>query len=153
MPSPQQQKYVWQYFMDDEGHFWHEGVEMDDPGTLRSFMSTMELLPNGRFKVLCQGEECHVVVQDVPYVVKGVHFFADHIELLFPGGYKEALNPSTLFVGPLNVLYCKIRDGEFTARFNRSTYLEIAKKIQFDPREKSFYLRINNQDYTIVGTG
>lgn len=137
--------------MDNEGHFWHEGIEMDDPGTLQSFMTTMEPLPNGCFKVLCQGEECHVVAQDVPYVIKGLHFFADHIELIFSGGYKEALDPSTLFVGPLNVLYCKVREGRFTARFNRGSYLEMARKIQFDPRKKYFYLSMSDQKYRITG--
>jgi len=71
--------------------------------------------------------------------------------LIFPGGYREVLDPTTLQVGKDNVLYCKIRKGEFKARFNRKAYLELARQVQFDSAKNSFYITLNRKDYPIEG--
>ena len=118
---------IWHYFLDAEGHLWHEGTEIDDPAVLKLFLENMEPLADGRFRVFCQGEECVVAAEDVPHVVTDLKISPREIGLVFPGGVTEPLDPATLFVGKLNVLYCRIRGGRFVARFNRRTYLEIAR--------------------------
>jgi hypothetical protein len=142
---------VWNYFIDAEGRLWHEGTEFDDPDVLKLFMKNMEMMPDETYRVFCQGEECRIMSEDVPYVVQDILFLPKKIDLIFPGGYSESLNPSTLFVGKSNVLYCKVRLGKFTARFNRKSYLELAKRVKFDPKKKSYHLTVDNQNYTIKG--
>ena len=142
---------VWHYFIDSEGHLWHDDEEFDDPQLLNLFMKNMELLPGGKFRVFCQGEECRITPEDVPYVVKDVAISPKKIGLTFPGDYREVLDPSTLFVGRGNVLYCKVRGGKFTARFNRKSYLDLAKKVKFDSRKKTYYLTVDRHDYSIKG--
>ena len=141
---------MWHYTIDTDGHLWHEGIEFDDPELLCFFMKNMEPLPDGRFRVVCQGEKCCLTAEDVPYVVRELKI-SKTIGLIFPGGYKEALDPSTLFVGKKNVLYCKVRGGKFTARFNRTSYLELAKKVVFDPKKKSYDLVVDKKRYPIKG--
>jgi len=142
---------AWHYLVDTDGHLWHDGDEFDDPEMLRLFMEKMEQLPDGRFRVLCQGETCYLTPEDVPYVVQDLKIEKKTIDLIFPGSYKEALDPTTLFVGKENVLYCKVRGGEFNARFNRKSYWELAKKIGHDSKKKSYELLIDNQKYPIKG--
>lgn len=153
MPTPQEPDRVWHYFIDSDGHLWHEGAEFDDPGVLNLFMEKMERLPDGRCHVLCQGEECLITAEDVPYVIQDVEVHANAVLLKFPGGYEERLDPATLFVGPHNVLYAKVRGGAFTARFNRKSYLDLAKHIQYDSHGDHFYLIVDNKRYPIAGVG
>lgn len=140
---------VWYYYLDTEGILWHEGVEFDDPDLLTFFMKNMEKLSDGAFRVLCQGEECRIVPEDVPYVVRRVDITPKKIKLLFPGHYQETLDPKTLHVGKLNVLYARVRNGRFEARFNRTSYLDLAKHVQFDPKKKIYFLKIDNKNYPI----
>jgi hypothetical protein len=152
MPQPHEpENRVWHYFIDSDGHLWHEGAEFDDPETLNLFMKKMERLADGRCHVLCQGEECLITAEDVPYVVQDVEVHAKAVLLKFPGGYEESLDPETLFVGAHNVLYAKVRDGAFTARFNRKSYLDLAKHIQYDSYKDVFYLTVDNRRYPIHG--
>jgi hypothetical protein len=151
MPGMKEQERVWHYFIDSDGHLWHEGTEFDDPEVLKLFMKNMEAMPDGSYRVFCQGEECRITAEDVPYVVQDLVFTHERINLIFPGGYSEPLDPATLFVGKLNVLYCRVRGGRLAARFNRKSYLELAKKVKFDPQTKGFYLTVDNQRYSIQG--
>ena len=144
---------VWYYYLDLEGYLWHDGIAFDDPQFLNFFMKNMERLPDGQFRVFCQGEECRIVPEDVPYVIRDVEILPNTIGLTFPGDYRETLDPKTLSVGKLNVLYCRVRNGQFEARFNRKSYWEIAKHIRFDPKKKIFFLKVDNQRYPIKNTG
>ena len=151
MPSKNKIERVWNYHIDVEGIVWHDGTEMEDPWLLKFFMEKMTRLPDGRFQALCQGETCLIQAEDVPYVIQSIEVSPQKVILKFPGGYQEELNPNTLVVGKENVLYCKVRAGEFEARFNRKSYLELAKQIEVDPKEKKYYLKLSGQKYLIQG--
>ncbi len=137
--------------MDVDGCVWHEEVEFDEPTLLNFFMKNLEVLPNGTYRVFCQGEECQLIAEDVPYIIKKINVSPQSIELVFPGDYTEALDASTLFVGPKNVLYCKVRAGKFTARFNRTSYLDLTKEIRHDKKSNQFALTIDKKKYFIQG--
>lgn len=146
----------WPYTIDTEGNFWNsDGLQFDDPETLLFFMKQLEPMvgatDHGPFIAFCQGEECRFTSEDVPYVIVGLEMSPDQITVIFPGNYREVLNPDSLFVGGQNVLYCKVRDGKFSARFNRKTYMEIVKKIQFDPTTHSYYLPLSHNKHVIKG--
>jgi len=139
------------YKIDTEGRLWHEGSEITDPKVLKFFMKKMERLEDGRIQVLCMGEKNFIEVEDVPYVVQEVRIKTDEIDLIFPGGYRERLNPNTLFVGKGNVMYCKIRTGTFKARFNRKPYLELSRLVGLNKKTNGYYLKLKNQKYPIRG--
>ncbi len=146
---------IYYYTVDDEGVLWHRGSELEDPKILRLFMSDLETLPRPdreyQWRVSCMGEECRVSAEDVPYVVQQWERKNQGIQLVFPGDYREMLDPTTLFVGKGNVLYCKVRGGKFTARFKRQPYLDLSKLIQFDPKKKIYYLTLGEKSYPIKG--
>jgi hypothetical protein len=48
---------------------------------------------------------------------------------------REALDPSTLEVGDANVLYCRVKQGEFRARFLRHAYYHLARHFITDDGE------------------
>ncbi len=142
---------TWHYYLDAEGTLWHEGAELEDPGLLKFFMEKMTRLPDGSFQVICQGELCLITAEDVPYVIQSIQIEPQTIHLIFPGGYEEELNPTTLVVGKENVLYCQVRNGDFKARFNRKSYLELAKLVEFDAEKNQYYLVLAGNQYIVCG--
>jgi len=142
---------IWHYILDTEGNLWHEGSLFEDPALLKFFMRKMERLPDGRFKVLCQGETCYIEPQDTPYVILSLDRKEGQIELVFPGDYRETLDPATLWVGKDNVLYCKVRGGAYDARFSRKPFWEITHWVEQDPIDKKFYLRLGDHRFKIGG--
>jgi hypothetical protein len=143
------------YFLDKEGHIWHEGTEVTDPRFALTILRSLQKTPDGKFVAKCQGENCFFEVEDVPYVVQDVAFHKDggklrQVDLLFAGGYMEILDPSTLQVSSSNVLYCRVRNGNFSARFMRKAYFKLAPFIGEDPAERSYYLDMKEMRYPIA---
>ncbi len=142
------QKRHYDYRIDSEGNLSIKGSEITDPATLKFFMKHLEALPDGSFQVICMGEINRITAEDVPYVVQNISIHPERIELFFLGNYGETLDPSTLWIGKNHVLYCKIRNGNFSARFNRKSYWEIAQEVQQDSSE-NFYLSLGGLCYGI----
>lgn len=138
-------KRTYHYIIDTEGKLWQEGYEFDDSELLAFFFQNMIDLGDGTFEVLCQGEHCLLHPQDVPYVIQDIEIHETEIQLIFPGGYRETLDPSSLEIGKENILYCKVREGKMKARFNRKTYYEIARLIEEE--ESNFYLRLGGKKF------
>ena len=111
------------YTVDPEGRIVHDGTEIVDLATLRFFLRAMQRTPDGRWLVVCQGEDNWFEVPDTPFVVRRVDLDleADRlraIELRFAGDVHEPLDPATL-ESDAGMLFCRIRREAFRARFGR----------------------------------
>lgn len=148
METQTEKNRIYHYQIDTEGRLWIEGTELTDPQVLKFFMRKMEKLPDGKFRVMCMGETNLIEAEDVPYVIQKLDFQKENIQLIFPGGYQETLDPKTLFMGKNKILYCKIRGGEFVARFHRRPFLELGKYIE-EPKPGHYVLRWGGKDYLI----
>ena len=146
----------YQYFLDKEGHIWHDGTEITDPRFALTIHRSLQKTSDGKFLAICQGENCFVQVEDVPYIVQDVAFHKDaggrlrQVDLLFSGGYMEILDPTTLQVSPTNVLYCSVRRGEFQGRFTRKSYFKLTPFVGEDPVANSYYLEMNGKRHPIA---
>jgi hypothetical protein len=61
---------------------------------------------------------------------------------------EEELMPDTLCVGQDNVLYCRVKNRMFPARFNRAPYYQLAEYIEEE--NESYYLTLNGSKYNIA---
>lgn len=150
MSAPKKPLRTWHYYIDAEGIVWHEGSELDDPELLHFFMEKLHREKDGSLQLICQGELCIFECEDVPYIVQSFEEKDTEIILRFPGAYEEILDPSSLRVGKENILYCKVKKGEFDARFSRKAYLELAKKVELN-LQKQYCLKLKNKLYPIQG--
>src|SRR5438045_6124428 len=145
---------IYHYYMDKEGRIWHEGTEMNDPRFALLIQKNLQSTPEGLL-AKCQGEKCFFQVEDVPYVVQDVALVKDEegsleqVDLIFPGGYMERLNPSTLFVSKENVLYCSVREGAFNARFSRNSYFRLIPFLVEDPEQHTYHLKMGGKRFAI----
>ncbi|MBN2062769.1 MAG: DUF1285 domain-containing protein [Deltaproteobacteria bacterium] len=139
-------------YIDKEGRWYHRGSEMIHREIILDFYRHMEMDQHGRCIINWNGAPCYVETEDTPYCVRrtrmegsresgGISRFVLHLS----GGESEALNPSTLNMGKDNILYCKVRDGIFPARFSRAAYYQLAEYIEEE--NGRFFLPVNGEKY------
>jgi hypothetical protein len=142
--------------VDKEGAWFHNGVPIVHRGFVLLFYQSIHLDDRGRYILKLHNQTCRLDVEDTPFVVLRVTFLAkveqrggDCFMLHLIDETQEPLDPTTLTVGNGHVLYCKIRQGRFTARFCRPAYYQLAQHIQEDPESRRFFISLNGNRYTV----
>jgi hypothetical protein len=101
-----------------------------DPHVLRFFLLAMRRAPDGRWLVVCQGEQNWFEADGTPFVVQRLHLDVRDGRLMaavlgFAGDYREPLDPAALAVED-GRLSCPVRGGAFRARFGRLALQQLA---------------------------
>jgi len=140
-------------YIDKEGRWFHEGIEMIHREFIRAFYEKMEIDSSGRYIIAWGDELCYVEVEDTPFVVQRVVFQnrkqdnqASYI-LFLSNDSREDLRPDTLFIRKENVLYCKVKNQRFPARFTRAAYYELGEYIEEE--NGVYYLPLNGSRHVI----
>jgi hypothetical protein len=120
----------YRYQVDRDGRVFHDGTEIVDPPTLRFFLRAMTRVEDGRYLVVCQDEHNWFEADDTPFVVHRLRLRVDdgelsEAELCFRGDYCEPLDTATL-ESDAGLLFCRVRRGQFRARFGRVAMQQIA---------------------------
>lgn len=142
-------------YVNPEGDWYHEGKEIIREDILDLFYENLHCTPEGEFIIEWRGKKCRLEAADTPFVISRVdrgqsRQGQDEIFLaLRHVKNAEPLAPETLKVGKSNVLYCRIRNGGFPARFSRPAYYQLAEWIQEDSDSDRFYLELNGKRYNI----
>ncbi|MFP5212726.1 MAG: hypothetical protein ACLGPL_05045 [Acidobacteriota bacterium] len=137
-------------FVDEEGEWYHKGNHMFRPEILEMFYESLRLAGDGQFIVEWRGARCLLDAADTPFVVSSVDRRGEEILLKLKHlAEPEVLAPSTLRVGESNVLYCRVREGCFPARFLRPAYYQIAEWIQEDQETGEFYIQLASTRFPI----
>lgn len=118
------------YRVDGEGRVFHDGSEIVDPQVLRFFLRAMRRAPDGRWLVVCQGEQNWFAADPTPFVVQRLRLDVREgrlvaVELCFAGDYREPLDPASL-ASDSDRLVCPVRGGSFQARFGRLATQQLA---------------------------
>jgi hypothetical protein len=141
-------------FIDKEGHWYHEGTEMIHREFIQLFYQNLELDSLGRYVINWKKERCYVEVEDTAFVVRRVLYQEGNqgqnsrLILYLSDDTKEELIPDTIFIGEGNVLYCKVKNRTFPARFNRDSYYQLAQYIEEE--EGTYYLPLNGKRYNVL---
>ena len=141
--------------IDKEGRWFHKGVEMVRREFVRSFYEQMVLDDRGRTIIFWGGKRCYVDVADTAFVVRRVSHVNEKggkpagFVLNLSDDTEEELTPGTLYMGEENVLYCRVKDGMFPARFNRAAYYQLAAHIEEEG--EGFVLPMGGRKFKIGG--
>lgn len=135
-------------FLDKDGRWFHEGVEITHPLTLELFSRSVRRGPDGGYWLQIGPERARIEVEDTPYMVREATWRDGEVELKLNDGSLERLDPSTLWIGKGNVLYCLVKPEKLPARFLRPAYYQLVSRVEQDEigyflslRGKKFYLR------------
>ncbi len=142
--------------IDKEGIWYYRGAHMFRKEILCIFFENLNVDDCGKYFIKLNEEICYLDVEDTAFVITTVFKNQDplteqeHLEVLLSDDRREELDLSTLAVGRDNVMYCRIKDGKFAARFTRKSYYQLAEFIEQDDTDKLFYVFLNNKKYYIT---
>lgn len=141
--------------IDREGIWYYGNEEIFRKEIIYFFYENLKRDQSGKFLIELGDERCYVDVEDTPFVVKSVDrtfFEGDNreiISLCLSDGTLEELEPSTLWIGKDNVLYCTIRNKALRARFSRASYYQIASYVEHDAENDTYFIPLNGQSFYI----
>lgn len=135
--------------IDKDGIWYYRGAEMFRRDIVKYFYDHLTMDDEGRYLICLpeNGESCYVDVEDTAYVVKSVDITDGQVVIRLSDDSTELLDLSTLHSGEGNVLYCKVKNGTFPARFNRASYYQLAAYLEHDNERNAYYLTIGNQRF------
>lgn len=141
--------------IDKDGIWYYRGAHMFRKDILCVFFEHLKMDECGKYFVELNEEIYYVDVEDTVFVVSAVYkkkkTSNDHeqIDILLSDDCLEKLDLNSLTVGEDNIMYCRIKEGKFTARFSRNSYYQLAEFIEQDDMDNTFYIPLNNQKYLI----
>lgn len=141
--------------VDQEGEWFYGERPIFRKEILETFYECLRLLEDGRYALEWQGRLHPITVADTPFVITRVDRVTNgaaeaHILLTLKHlKDTEPLDPSSLWVGRDNVLYCRVRRGRFPARFSRPAYYQVAQWIE-PVDDDRFALRLGERLYPIA---
>ena len=139
--------------IDKEGRWFHEGLEMIHRDIVLLLYRHLEVDSQGCYVIEWQGERCYVEVEDAPFVVRRVVLEGPTASqearflLYLSDDTRESLMPDTLSVGNANVLYCRVKNQTFPARFNRPAYYQLAEHIE--AQDGVYLLPLNGRKHVL----
>ena len=109
-----------------DGHWYNDDERIENPRIAMLFSQSIRRNPDGSYFLQVAEERASITVEDTPYVVRTIEDDGGGFVIVTNDGAREALDPATLEVGADNVLYCRVKRGEFRARFLRTAYYHLA---------------------------
>jgi hypothetical protein len=145
-------------FIDQEGDWYYRGSPMERADIVSHLCQHLRREESSGLYIIQMAEQrCYLEVEDTPLVVTGVF----HQEKREEKGQEELylslkhlktnqpLNPTSLWVGKENVLYCTVMEDKIPARFLRPAYYQLAEFIHEDKEEHRFYLLLRGERHYI----
>ena len=129
--------------IDKEGNWFYNGAQIINRNILLLFCSSLENDVSGGYLLRVDKETSPVIVENTPFVV---------VDVVKDGGFikiqlnetTETLDLGSFFIDRNSVPYCRVKKGQFPARFLRKAYYRIAEYFEQDENEK-FFVRLPNK--------
>lgn len=133
-----------------DGCWYSDEERIDNPRIALLFSRSLRRAPDGSYRLVVGDEQAAVTVEDTPYVVTAVDILGGAVTITLNDGTCEELNYDSLRVGPDNVLYCAVKQGQFSALFLRPPYYHLSP-LFVEESTGSFALRLRGRTYPIRG--
>src|ERR1700731_2538119 len=132
-----------------DGNWYSDDERIDNPRIALLFSRSIRQNPDGSFYLQVAEERAPITVEDTPYVVKTVEGDPKSgFTNVLNDEKREPLDPATLEVGRDNVLYCRVKSGEYGARFLRPAYYYLSDLFVVEDGGR-FAIQIGGRRYPI----
>ncbi len=140
--------------IDTEGSWYYRETKMVRQEIIDLFYRNLCQDASGRYFIEIGGQRCRVEVEDTAHIIWALRWGkagdAEDSALLFlSDGSAEMFDPGTLRIGANHIPYCRIKGGLFEARFSRPAYYELAERLQHDPTDGSYFIRMRDRKYVL----
>lgn len=141
-------------FVTKDGKWYHQGAEIIHRPIFLWLIQSLEKNEEGQYIIHLNNQKCFLEVEDTPLVVTRADWIAEqpgeteHIRLTLNDESQEKLDPESLGISPESILYCRVKNGQFPARFQRQAYYQITQNLE-EGEAGGFELTLNDRKYTI----
>lgn len=141
--------------IDKEGVWYYKGAHMFRKEILKVFFEHLKIDECGKYLIELGQERCYLDVEDTAFIVAAVYKKQlpdngrSQIDILLSDDSCEKLEMQSLHVGRDNVLYCRVKEGIFTARFSRNSYYQLAEFIEQSENGNNYFINLNGEKYLI----
>jgi len=141
--------------IDKEGVWYYKGAHMFRKEILNVFFKHLQIDECGKYLIELGEERCYLDVEDTAFIVSAVFKTQEpdnnraQIVILLSDESCEKLDMQSLHVGRDNVLYCRVKEGKFAARFSRNSYYQLAEFIEQSENGNHFFISLNGEKYII----
>lgn len=134
--------------LDANGNWTHEGLDFENERIIELFNRSVARTDGGTWVLVIGRFTYPIEVEDTGYFVERLHWtsaagptlsLSDHTE--------EPLDPDTLEYRPHGRLYCRIREGQFRARFKKTAYYDLADRME--ERDGGYVVNIGGVEFPI----
>ena len=133
--------------IDKEGNWFYNGAQIINRNVLLLFCGSLENDVSGGYLLRVDKETSPVIVENTPFVVVDVVKDGGFIKIQLNDETIETLDPESFFIDRNSVPYCRVKKGQFPARFLRKAYYRIAEYFEQDENEKFFVRLLNKKVY------
>src|SRR5215472_15739766 len=116
-----------------DGNWYSDEERIDNPRISLLFSRSIRRNPDGSYYLQVAEERASISVEDTPYVVRSVENDESGFVAITNDGERERLDMETLEVGGDNVLYCRVKKGEFRARFLLPAFYRLCNALEAGP--------------------
>jgi hypothetical protein len=144
--------------IDKEGVWYYKGAHMFRKEILSVFFEHLIIDECGKYLIELDGERYYLDVEDTAFVVAAVsktntqNEDLEQIDVILNDDSCEKLEIDSLYEGKDNVLYCRVKQGTFAARFLRKSYYQLAEFIEQSENDNNFFIALNGERFQINRT-
>jgi hypothetical protein len=144
--------------IDRDGAWRHEGQEVTHPAVLRNLFANLRADRDGHYLQIGPARVA-VQVDDTPFVVlrvepaSGVAEVSPGIRAWLSDGSEESMAADSLWIGPRDTPYCRVKGGAFTARLALPAWLQLARLAEEDPESGELHLVIGGRRIPVPRRG
>jgi hypothetical protein len=113
-----------------DGRWYSDDEPINNARIAKLFSRCLTQRDDGRWQIAMADERAFVEIDDTPWVVTSLAGdAATGFTIRLNDDSEEPLDPATLSVGAANVLYTRVKNGRYPARFLRPAYYQLAPAI------------------------
>lgn len=132
-------------YIDKEGNWYQDEIPVLHRWTYLHNNKLLGRDEEGRYYVDEGSGKLYVQVEDTPFVVKMIDRRADGFYINLNDETEEKLDFKNLWINEQNVVYTKVKNKEYEARFLRPAYYEFTKYLKQE--EDKFYIEVEGSKY------
>ncbi len=131
-----------------DGEWYSDGERIANRAIAQLFSRCVTRDAAGGYQLRMGDERATLEVEDTPFVIRQIDGDLEHgIVVELNDETREPLDPGTLRCGTDDALYCRVKRGEYEARFLRPAHYALAALAL--PHGEGFALEIGGRRYPI----
>ena len=139
--------------IDREGNWFYNNLPITNQNIYQYFNQHIVKDNEGNYLLKIKDQSVLLDVEDTPYLVKHINIIEGSplkIKVLLNDKTEEVLTWDKIWLKGDTQIYCLVKDGKFEARFNRNSQFELGSLLQFDEKNKRYYLEIESKKYYLL---